>query len=69
MPLPTALLLGKIVHARKEWESLSEVAELKVCFSSLCLTCRRGFWLSSRLGSHFWYKGVYDPGFQRWEIR
>ncbi|KAG0134691.1 hypothetical protein HOY82DRAFT_206242 [Tuber indicum] len=29
MPLPIALLLGKIDHARKEWESLAEVAELK----------------------------------------
>ncbi|RPA97320.1 hypothetical protein L873DRAFT_1691273 [Choiromyces venosus 120613-1] len=29
MPRPTALLLGKIDHARREWESLSAVAGLK----------------------------------------
>lgn len=27
----SALLIGKITHARKEWEQLSSIASLKVC--------------------------------------
>lgn len=29
--MPSALLIGAITHARKEWEDLSSLLTLKVC--------------------------------------
>jgi hypothetical protein len=52
-----ALLIGKITHARKEWESLSSLLQLKVRFvaiqdASLRLTHATGVWNWLKTGLH-----------------
>lgn len=34
-PKPIVLLLGEVLHAKKEWDGLAEIAELRVSFLQL----------------------------------
>lgn len=57
-----ALLIGKITHARKEWESLSSLLQLKVrCASAIAsphsLTSALGVWLRVEAGLHIQAEG------------
>ena len=64
----SALLIGKITHARKEWEALSSLLQLKVC-TRMRTSTKLLVVLTMLQGIRIWFSGGLHLTMQEWRIR